>query len=51
MTIDGTIQHLDGIRLDVRLKNVGSNTALAPEMKIFVENLKATVTGYYEDEF
>lgn len=51
VTIDGTIQHLDGIRLDVRLKNVGSNTALAPEMKIFVENLKATVTGYYEDEF
>ena len=51
VTIDGTIQHLDGIRLDVRLKNVGSNTALAPEMKMFVENLKATVTGYYEDEF
>ncbi|MDE7117608.1 MAG: hypothetical protein K2O61_03065, partial [Bacteroidaceae bacterium] len=46
----GDIKHLDGVKITAKLVNVGDDTALAPQMKLNVKNLKATLTGYYEDE-
>lgn len=50
VSVKGTINHLDGILLEVRLVNRGSNTTLAPDMKLHIKNSKATVTGSYEKE-
>lgn len=47
----GDIKHLDGVKITANLTNIGNDTALAPQMKLNVKNLKATLTGYYEDEF
>lgn len=47
----GDIKHLDGVKITANLTNIGDDTALAPQMKLNVKNLKATLTGYYEDEF
>ena len=46
----GDIKHLDGVKITAKLVNVGDDTALAPQMKLNVKNLKATLTGYYEDQ-
>lgn len=51
ITIEGNIKNLDGISIDAEIENKGNDTALGPNMKLFFNNLKATVTGYYEDEF
>ena len=50
ITIEGNIKNLDGISIDAKIVNKGNDT-LSPNMKLFLNNLKATVTGYYEDEF
>lgn len=49
--ITGDIKHLDGVKITAKLTNIGNDTALAPQLKLIVKNLKATLTGYYEDEF
>ena len=51
IVIEGNITNLDGISIDAKVVNVGDDTTLGPEMKLFINNLKAKVTGYYEDEF
>lgn len=51
ITIEGNIKNLDGISIDAEIENKGNDTALGPNMKLFFNNLKATFTGYYEDEF
>ena len=50
MTVEGDIAHLDGILLEARVINQGSTTTLAPSMRLFMKNCKATVTGAYEKE-
>ncbi len=50
VTVNGMVTHLDGILIDARLVNRNNNRTLAPEMKLYLKNCKATVTGYYEKE-
>lgn len=51
IAIEGNIKNIDGISIDAKIVNKGNDTTLSPNMKLFFNNLKATVTGYYEDEF
>ena len=48
--IEGNITHLDGLLLKAKLVNRGSETVLGPEMKLYLDNTCATITGYYEKE-
>ena len=50
VTIDSTITHLDGIIVKARLINKGNDTILGPDLKLYMENSKFVVTGYYEKE-
>ena len=45
----GTIKHLDGLLIKAHVNNKESDT-LGPDMKIYVNNSKATVTGHYDKE-
>jgi len=47
--ITGTIKHLDGLLIKAHILNTESDL-LSPDMKIYVNNSKATVTGYYDKE-
>lgn len=51
VTVEGEIKELDGIQIEARLVNKGSDTILAPSMKLIINDLKAKVSGYYDDEF
>ena len=51
VVIEGDITNLDGISIDARIINKGNDTTLGPKMKLIIDNFKATVSGYYEDEF
>lgn len=46
----GPVTHLDGLLIEARAVNQGSETILGPEMTIYVKNCKATVTGFYDKE-
>jgi hypothetical protein len=50
VVIEGNITHLDGLLLKATLVNKGSETVLGPEMKLYLDNTRATITGYYEKE-
>ena len=50
VTVEGEIKELDGIQIEARLVNKGSDTILAPSMKLIINDLKAKVSGYYDDE-
>lgn len=43
------ITHLDGLLIKAKVHNPQEDT-LGPEMKLYLKNSKATVTGYYEKE-
>lgn len=47
--ITGNITHLDGLLIKARILNTESEL-LSPDMKIYVANSKATVTGHYDKE-
>lgn len=46
----GTIQHLDGISFRASINATGSETAISKLQYIQLNNVKVTVTGYYQDE-
>lgn len=48
--MEGNIQYLDGIKIDAHLINTDDKTVLDPEMKIYFNNFKAKVSGYYDTE-
>ena len=50
VALNGQITNLDGIILKAKLLNVGNNATLAPNMKLQMKNVRATVTGAYEKE-
>ncbi len=50
LTVNATINKIDGVMIKAKLTNKGSDTVLAPAMKLDVKNFKAKVSGYYEDE-
>ena len=50
VTIEGEIKELDGIQIEANIVNKGSDTTLAPSMKLIIKDFKAKVSGYYEDE-
>lgn len=50
VTIEGEIKELDGIQIEADIVNKGSDTTLAPSMKLIIKDFKAKVSGYYEDE-
>lgn len=50
VAIEGEIKELDGIQIEANIVNKGSDTTLAPSMKLIIKDFKAKVTGYYEDE-
>lgn len=50
VTIEGEIKELDGIQIKADIVNKGSDTTLAPSMKLIIKDFKAKVSGYYEDE-
>lgn len=50
LTVKATINKIDGVLIKARLTNKGSDTVLSPTMTIDVDNFKAKVSGYYEDE-
>lgn len=50
ITVEGTIKELDGIQIEAKLLNKGSEDILSPNMQLNIKNFKATVSGYYEDE-
>ena len=50
VTIEGEISHLDGLLIKANLVSKGSESVLSPEMKLYMDNARATVTGYYEKE-
>lgn len=50
ITVEGIIKELDGIQIEAKLLNKGSETILSPTMELNIKNFKATVSGYYEDE-
>lgn len=47
--LTGTIQHLDGVRIDA-VGKAASNKVLKPGMNFKIENLRVTVNGCYEKE-
>ncbi len=47
--IEGNITHLDGIMVKAVMNQKGNET-LAPQMKIWMDNFKAKINGYYEKE-
>ena len=51
LSVNATINKIDGVLIKARLTNKGSDTVLSPVMKLDVKNFKAKVSGYYEDEF
>ena len=46
----GEITRLDGIRFTAEVKSDNAKDALAPEMGLVLKNIRAKVSGYYEDE-
>lgn len=50
ISIEGNITHLDGLLIKAKLVSKGSESVLSPEMKLYMDNAQATVTGYYEKE-
>ena len=46
----GEIAHLDGLLLKAKIMNSNEDTTLAPTMKIYMKDSKATLTGFYEKE-
>jgi hypothetical protein len=49
VTIIGPVTHLDGLLIKAHILNTESDT-LSPDMKIYVDNSKATITGHYDKE-
>lgn len=49
LSIIGTIEHLDGIKLKANVISQSSNV-MRPDMKLYIKNSKITLTGYYEKE-
>lgn len=48
--ITGTVTHLDGIRFEARATAPKNSQALSPSQEIKLNNIRATVSGYYEKE-
>lgn len=46
----GEITRLDGIRFTAEVKSDNAQDVLAPEMGLVLKNIRAKVSGYYEDE-
>ncbi len=49
--LTGEVRHLDGIRLVAVLKAGENGAALSPEQTLSLENIRVTVSGYYETDF
>lgn len=50
VVIEGNVTHFDGLLLKARLVNQGNDVVLGPKMKLYMDNTRATITGYYEKE-
>ena len=50
LIINATVNHLDGLLLKAKVQNPDDKTVLGPEMKLFIKNSKATLTGNYTKE-
>ncbi len=50
LTVEGTINHLDGMIVQSRVIGQDSDSPLAPDMTLYMKNSKATLTGVYEKE-
>lgn len=46
----GEIRRLDGIRFTAEVKSGNPDEALSPDMGLVLKNIRAKVSGYYEDE-
>lgn len=51
VTITGTIEHLDGIRIEAIVRPDGNGTPLAPSQNISLANIRAKVNGSYTKKF
>lgn len=50
LTINATVKHLDGLLLKAKAQNPDDTVVLGPQMKLFIKNSKATLTGNYTKE-
>ncbi len=50
LIINGTVQHLDGLFLKAKVQNPDDQAVLGPQMKLYIKNSKATLTGNYTKE-
>lgn len=50
LSMDGTIEHLDGIIIKAKLTTDEKAEILSPDMKLYVNNAKILLTGYYDKE-
>ncbi|MCM1520621.1 MAG: hypothetical protein NC098_07520 [Lachnoclostridium sp.] len=48
--ISGTVTHLDGIKFTARAVAESNTTALSPNQYIKLNDIRVTVSGYYDDE-
>jgi hypothetical protein len=50
LIINGTVQHLDGLFLKAKVQDPDDQAVLGPQMKLYIKNSKATLTGNYTKE-
>ena len=50
LVINATVQHLDGLLLKAKVQDPDKQAVLGPEMKLYIKNSKATLTGNYTKE-
>lgn len=50
LIINATVNHLDGLLLKAKAQNPDDTVVLGPEMKLYIKNSKATLTGNYTKE-
>lgn len=50
ITLNGVIQHIDGILIKADLASKGQGKTLGPDMTLHLDKLRAKVTGYYDRE-
>ena len=50
LNITGTIKHLDGLLIKAKVHDSDNQAVLGPQMKLYLKNSKATLTGDYTKE-